>query len=1113
MFKGNKLHNPSKKEKGHKRSWSTQSANLGSSGFNLTSADSLDLNSLSSSNSFTSLRHLSPNPNLRNDTLSPRNNSFDSLNSLPDYSSITTKNPSYYKNKTFKHGKKIFRNYKNDRSKKTTAKQKAAQRTSNTIIEDDESESVLNVPVLPAFQKDKNTRIPKIKVKFSTGSDHEDVESDTESKKNLRTALDSDFDMNFTKDAVQSKGERILELRKKNGLSVRRRIDFGSSSDDTSTEGEISEDNHEELHPQHLEDDNSSTDSKVSQSSKKNKFKNIFRRRLSLGSEKSSKRPQSPSYDEKIGTNNQLREVEHVDPYAETISHRSLGNLDPEKRQFEENLTNSDTVEDEKSHSGENIESSTDKENFGVTKDTNEIPGITPGGSNGEHFLKGIFNMEGLLGQGGLVPNLNVSQNVRRSDTQHDEENPPPNFVEEIKTEAQALVGSMLKTPFDSSKWRRKAFRGSESRPEEDPFGNENGDQQIGRQDFDDGLYVPDDAHLSRDPFDDLQDVENFSIDVPENLQDRPRRLRTGIQSSLLQMQNSHFRPPSQMSATESSLDVSNPTLAETLSLDLGSEIKHVGERELESHMSGAHSFFGGHHKKKAASFQERITGKKQANSKRKEAVSFEMPNFGQRPHSAETGFERADASAFKNLKKRAKINKSRARETTARITVHIADVLERQRFILTLCKAFMLYGAPTHRLEEYMSMTSQVLEIDGSFIYFPGCMLVSFGDLNARTSEMKLVRCAQGLDLGKLDEVHDVYKNVVHDRLGTVEGYKILDELMSRKPKFNKWWCVLFYALSSLAVSSYGFGGSWIDMPICFAIGGIIGFLQFVICPKNTLYSSVFEVTSSIIASFIARAIGSINGGNTFCYAAIVQSPLALILPGYIILCGSLELQSRNIVAGSVRMFYAFIYSLMLSFGITLGAALYGWIDENATSTTTCTSNISPWFRFIFVPMFTVGIALTNQASFSQLPMMVVISSCGYVVTYFSSLHFKKVTELNATLGCFVIGLVSNIYSRFMKSFNKYFTTRGSFMTVSLMLPAIFVQVPSGIASQGSVFTGITTANNIVHSKTSPEESNNSLSFGMVMIQVALGISVGLYLSTIIVYPFGKKKTGLFTL
>jgi hypothetical protein len=33
-------------------------------------------------------------------------------------------------------------------------------------------------------------------------------------------------------------------------------------------------------------------------------------------------------------------------------------------------------------------------------------------------------------------------------------------------------------------------------------------------------------------------------------------------------------------------------------------------------------------------------------------------------------------------------------------ITVHIAELLQRQRYILKICRALMLYGAPTHRLE-----------------------------------------------------------------------------------------------------------------------------------------------------------------------------------------------------------------------------------------------------------------------------------------------------------------------------------------------------------------------------------------------------------------------------
>ncbi|GMG39201.1 unnamed protein product [Ambrosiozyma monospora] len=215
--------------------------------------------------------------------------------------------------------------------------------------------------------------------------------------------------------------------------------------------------------------------------------------------------------------------------------------------------------------------------------------------------------------------------------------------------------------------------------------------------------------------------------------------------------------------------------------------------------------------------------------------------------------------------------------------------------------------------------------------------------------------------------------------------------------------------------------------------------------------------------------------------------------------------------------MFYAFIYSLMLSFGITLGAALYGWLDHNATSATSCTSNVPSGYRFLFVPMFTICLALINQATLNQLPLMIIISEVGYMVNYFSSLHFKTASELNATLGCFVVGLLSNLYTRMNKTLNRFFKN-GTFMTVSLMLPAIFVQVPSGIASQGSLMVGTQLADEITHSNSSSStssstDSTSTMNFGLSMIQVALGISVGLFLSTIVVYPTGKKRTGLFTL
>ena len=450
---------------------------------------------------------------------------------------------------------------------------------------------------------------------------------------------------------------------------------------------------------------------------------------------------------------------------------------------------------------------------------------------------------------------------------------------------------------------------------------------------------------------------------------------------------------------------------------------------------------------------------------------------------------------------------KLKRKDQKLKITVHIADILQRQRFIIRMCKALMLYGAPTHRLEEYMVMTSRVLEIDGQFVYFPGTMIAAFGDAATRTSEVHLVRCAQGVNLSKLSDTHKIYKEVIHDLIGVEEAAAKLEDLLKSKNLYNAWICVFLFGFGSAAVSAWAFGGGWLDVPVTFGIGLLVGYLQFFMSSKSHLYSSVFEVTASIAVSFIARGIGSIRGGDLFCFGAIAQGSLALILPGYIILCGSLELQAKNLVAGSVRMFYAIIYSLFLGFGITLGAALYGWVDHNATDVTVCAAghNVNDKWRILLIPLYSICLGLLNQARWNQLPVMTVITAISYVGTYFSGKHFSNVTEFTAAIGAFIIGVLGNMYSRL-----------GRGMAVSAMLPAIFVQVPSGIASKSFLLAGVQTANQITNSSSTTDydaSDSSSLSFGASMVEVSIGISVGLFAAALVVYPFGKKRSGLFTL
>ncbi|KAK5053932.1 hypothetical protein LTR84_001894 [Exophiala bonariae] len=480
------------------------------------------------------------------------------------------------------------------------------------------------------------------------------------------------------------------------------------------------------------------------------------------------------------------------------------------------------------------------------------------------------------------------------------------------------------------------------------------------------------------------------------------------------------------------------------------------------------------------------------------------------------------------------KLEQIKQAEEEERVIQDVAEIIACRKYLKKLARSLMAVGAPSHRLEEYMKTSSRALNIDGDFLYLPGSMLVSINDKLTMSTEVTLVRESQSVDLGKFKDVFEIYKCVIHGKYTAQEGTDELETIMKKPQRHSEMLRIFAYGVAAVAVGPFAFASRPVDFGPSFILGCVLGFLQLVVVTRSQQFSHVFEVLATVIIAFVARGLGSIyhNGTPVFCFSAIAQSSIALILPGYTVLCAALELQSKNMVAGSVRMVYAIIYSLFLGFGILIGSVIMGLIYPGAQSDVTC--DIPAWWntdnldfrliyvKFIWVPIFAICLAIINQAKWRQVPVMTLIAFAGYQANFWVSTRIANNIQVSNAIGAFVIGCMANLYSRFFHG-----------LAAAAMLPSIFVQVPSGLAASGSLVAGITSANQISGNATGVSIINNGtagflsaqdggantnvysgtiFNVGYGMVQVAIGISVGLYLSALVVYPIGKRRSGLFS-
>ncbi|KAG0199019.1 hypothetical protein BGX28_007628 [Mortierella sp. GBA30] len=423
--------------------------------------------------------------------------------------------------------------------------------------------------------------------------------------------------------------------------------------------------------------------------------------------------------------------------------------------------------------------------------------------------------------------------------------------------------------------------------------------------------------------------------------------------------------------------------------------------------------------------------------------------------------------------------------EERMRITFAVADILQRQDYVLRLARAMIRFGAPSHRLEDAVDHTARTLELNLQCVYLPNIMIVAFTDYETHTSETHLLKVSAGLNMYKFAQVHQILKMVTHASMPVEEAIMKLDAINTEKDLWPRWANILSYAIASFCTAPMFFKGNWVDAGVSFLIGFLVGLMNWV-SEKVPSYAHICEITMSVVVAFIAEALH-----NQVCRSSVKLAGIVMLLPGYTITCSILELSSRHMISGSVRLFYAIIFSLLLGYGLTIGASLWTLFDSSSQSgqvTMTCPESLDPKWNVLFVPLFAISLNVWLKAHPRQWILAMVLSMVGYIISYSTATWAGAKNEVSSALASFAIGFCGNVYQRVTHQ-----------LTFQAVICAVFFLVPGSIGLKGAMalFT---------------EDMAGGVNFALQMVITAIAISVGLFASALVVYPMGKARSAQMT-
>lgn len=366
--------------------------------------------------------------------------------------------------------------------------------------------------------------------------------------------------------------------------------------------------------------------------------------------------------------------------------------------------------------------------------------------------------------------------------------------------------------------------------------------------------------------------------------------------------------------------------------------------------------------------------------------------------------------------------------------------------FILKVGVAAHKYGSTSTRLETFLTGLSKKMGYQGVFKSTPVEIVFALKESPDSLQRVELMAApSPDIDLDKLARLGELLNEIDAGTLSISDAYARIDAIDQVPPPWGKFPTMLGYVFTGLGLAPL-LGAGWTDTIIAAVFSMLVYGLILLSARLGTIAMKWMPLSTALIIGFLATLIKywlpDLN------LVLVILSAVAIILPGYSISLGAMELVAQKVVSGISNLISGLITLVKQIAGAVIGVSVASLLVTIAAGEPE--TPVQQTWVFLLFPFLLVGLAFAFQVSRRDLPWSVLVSAIAFLgVQLGSSILDSNVGNL---LGTIIAVVIANLWAR-----------KTGRPTSILLIPAIVMLVSGtigfrGLASmaQGDIHLGI---------------------------------------------------------